>query len=237
MVASESWISYQRGGEESHLYSTVRKAILQCVEGGQEFYFDAARGEVVVEIGSQGILPFNSLSDGQRTLLAMVWDIAQKAAMLNPSLEQSVLEKTPGIVLIDELDLHLHPVWQRRVIEDLRTVFPRIQFFATTHSPFLIQSLRSGEELVMLDGSPTAELANKSLADIAMGIMGVPVQVSQRYRDTATEYLQTLEQSQRAPEAKLADFKQRLADSIAPFADNPAFQAFLEMQRAAKLGE
>ncbi|GEM_PF-3154147 len=65
------------------------------------------------------------------------------------------MKKTEGVVLIDELDLHLHPKWQRHVIEDLRTTFPKIQFIFTSHSPFLIQSLRSSEELIMLDGSIT----------------------------------------------------------------------------------
>ena len=172
---------------------------------------------------------------------AMVGDIAEKAATLNPHLGNSVLEETPGVVLIDELDLHLHPKWQRRVIEDLRRTFPKIQFFATTHSPFLIQSLRSGEELVLLEGQPTAQLGNKSLEEIARGIMDVSnPQVSLRYeemRDTAKQYLETLEEAVMAPDDKLAEFKEKLAESIAPYADNPAFQAILEMKRAARLGE
>ncbi len=176
-----------------------------------------------------------------RDLHRMAGDIAQKAATLNPSLGADALRETPGVVLIDELDLHLHPVWQRRVIEDLRTTFPRIQFFASTHSPFLIQSLRSGEELLMLDGEPTAQLANKTLADIAEGIMGVrSPEVSSRYlemKNTATDYLNALDQAVMAPEAKQAAFQEALAKSIAPFADNPAYQAFLELKRASKLGE
>jgi predicted ATP-binding protein involved in virulence len=145
------------------------------------------------------------------------------------------------VVLIDELDLHLHPRWQRRVIEDLRRTFPEIQFICTTHSPFLIQSLRSGEELIMLDGQPTAELGNLSIEEIAQGIQGVVnPQVSQRYeemRAAAKSYLETLEESVTAPAEKLDIFKKQLADTIKPYADNPAFQAFLEMKRVAKLGK
>lgn len=61
-----------------------------------------------------------------------------------------VLEATPGIVLIDELDLHLHPKWQRRIIGDLRRTFPQIQFICTTHSPQLIGQCKP-EEIILLD--------------------------------------------------------------------------------------
>ena len=77
---------------------------------------------------------FQHLSDGYRNVVAMVADLAIKAIMLNPHLGTSALTETPGVVLIDELDLHLHPKWQRRIIEDLRRTFPKIQFICTTHS-------------------------------------------------------------------------------------------------------
>jgi predicted ATP-binding protein involved in virulence len=242
-IAQQSWASFQQGGEISVTFAAVRRAILGCIDDSRELYFDPKLGEVIFQIGNQGRQPFSNLSDGQRTLLTMVGDIAQKAATLNPALGDQVLKETPGIVLIDELDLHLHPLWQRRVIEDLRRVFPSVQFFATTHSPFLIQSLRSGEELLMLDPdeAPTAQLANKSLEDIASGIMGVPEPaVSQRYdemRHTALSYFRTLERAALAPREKLETYLEELSKGIGPYADNPAYQAFLEMKRVAKLGE
>ncbi|MFY0567387.1 AAA family ATPase [Archangium lansingense] len=95
-------------------------------------------------------LPFEMLSDGVRNMLAMVGDIAYRTATLNPHLRELAPSNTPGIVLIDELDLHLHPLWQREVVDDLRSVFPAIQFVATSHSPFIIQSLRRNE-LINLD--------------------------------------------------------------------------------------
>jgi len=174
-------------------------------------------------------------------MLSLIGDLAHKAATLNPGLGEAALLETNGVVLIDELDLHLHPIWQRRVIEDLRRTFPNLQFFATTHSPFLIQSLRSGEELLMLDGAATAQLANKTLEDIAQDIMGVPhSEVSQRYfemKQTARQYLERLQSLDTSPDQKLKEFKAELAKAISPFADNPAYQAFLEMKQAAKIGE
>ena len=239
-IANQSWITFQQN-QEPLPYATVRTAISKCLDRASGLHYDARRGEVVITIADQGPQPFSNLSDGQRTMLALVADIAQKAATLNPDLGDRVLNETPGVVLIDELDLHLHPIWQRRVIEDLRQTFPKIQFVATTHSPFLIQSLRSGEELLMLEGSPTAQLANRTLDEIAVGIMGVPESdTSLRYeamKKTATNYLETLEKAALAPETKRTAYEERLAESIAPYADNPAYQAFLEMRRAAKLGK
>lgn len=183
---------------------------------------------------------FAELSDGYRNVVAIAADLAIKAAMLNPQLAEKALEMTPGVVLIDELDLHLHPKWQRRVITDLRRTFPMLQFICTTHSPFLIQSLRSGEELIVLDGQPTANLGHMPLGEIAQGIMGVSnTEVSQEYenmKQVAKHYLETLEEAAMAPADKQAEYQRRLAEAIAPYAHNPAYQAFLEMKRVAKLG-
>lgn len=239
--AKEAWATFQNGGEESVSLQVVRDAILGCIDGADRLFFDAKRGELLFDIADHEIQPFANLSDGQRCMLALVADLAQKAVGLNPHLGNDVLTQTPGVVLVDELDLHLHPKWQRRVVEDLRKTFPSLQFICTTHSPFLIQSLRSGEELLMLDGQPTAALNNKTLEDIAEGIMGVDdSETSERYaemKDTAKKYLMMLDDAVMAPAEKLESFKQRLSESIAPFADNPAYQAFLEIKRAAKLGE
>lgn len=239
-IARQSWIAYQQQNRFSPVFSAVKEALISCVEDARDLYFDASLGEVVVAF-PQDTQPFSNLSDGQRCMLAMVGDIAQKAAKLNPQLGGKVLTETQGVVLVDELDLHIHPRWQRSLIEDLRRAFPKIQFICTTHSPFLIQSLRSGEELIMLDGQPTAELGNLSIEDIAQAIQQVPeTQVSERYAamtEAAKNYLEMLEQAAIAPEEKLADFKSQLADTIKPYADNPAFQAFLEMKRVAKLGD
>lgn len=241
-----AWMMFERRneldeGEKSPALRLVFQAIESMLPEAKSVHYSNKLGTLILHHGNGSKPTFGELSDGYRNIVALAADIAIKAAMLNPQLAEKALELTPGVVLIDELDLHLHPKWQRRVIEDLRRTFPKIQFICTTHSPFLIQSLRSGEELIVLDGQPTADLANMSVEEIAQGIMGIPnPQVSLRYekmKGAARSYLETLEESAKEPEEKLAEFKERLADTIAPYADNPAFQAFLEMKRAAKLGE
>jgi predicted ATP-binding protein involved in virulence len=237
--AKQEWMTFQQG-QESVIFTAVKKAVIDCIDGATALRYDAGREELLLTTVAHGSQPFSMLSDGQRCILALVSDIAQKAAKLNPHLGGDVLCKTPGIVLVDELDLHLHPLWQRSIIDKLRETFPQIQFIFTTHSPFLIQSLRSGEELLMLEGQPTAEIANKTLEDIAIGIMGVEsVDASERYlemKGVAIEYLKALDKAPKSPSEKLEDYKERLAQSLAPYSDNPAFQAFLEMQQIAKFG-
>ena len=82
-------------------------------------------------------LNIKQLSDGERGLLALIFDLMYYLSRANPKLDDP-LRDGEGIVLIDELDLHLHPIWQRTVIEKLTTTFPNCQFIATTHSPQLI---------------------------------------------------------------------------------------------------
>jgi predicted ATP-binding protein involved in virulence len=239
-LARQSWLSFQQGGQDSQSFQVVRRALVQFIPGAEDLYFDANLGEVILRFANGDQQPFMNLSDGQRAMLAVVGDLAQKAATLNPHLGADVLKETEGVVMIDELDLHLHPTWQRHVIEDLRTTFPMIQFICTTHSPFLIQSLRLGEELLMLEGQPTAKLGDLSIAEIAEGIQGVPdTSVSVRYsemKETAMNYLRLLDDPTLSPEEKSRAFKGQLAEAVSPFADNPAFQAFLELQRLARLG-
>jgi predicted ATP-binding protein involved in virulence len=128
----------------------VQRAIADAVEGATDIEFDADRKDVLVYFSDGRALDFSSMSDGQRALIGMVADIARRACLLNaPFLGAETLSKTPGLVLIDELDLHLHPRWQRRVIGDLKRIFPNIQFFATTHSPQVIGEARP-EEIVLL---------------------------------------------------------------------------------------
>ena len=71
----------------------------------------------------------------------MAADIAYRMARLNPDLGENVALQTPGVVLIDEVDMHLHPSWQQTVINDLTRAFPLVQFIVTTHSPQLLTSV------------------------------------------------------------------------------------------------
>lgn len=222
----------------------VKQALLATLENCSEIEYDIDLEEIVLTIHANK-RRLAHLSDGYRNLFFLVLDIAKKAITLNHSeLGENTLKETKGVVLIDELDMHLHPKWQREIIEILRKIFPKIQFFCTTHSPFLIQSLRSRAELLFLNPEKVEDvvlpLSNQSINEIAERIQNVEVDYSKRYEEmkqVATEYLTELHQHNMTPQEELAQFKQRLAEKIAPYADNPAFQAFLELERLASLGE
>lgn len=85
----------------------------------------------------------SSLSAGYQSLIWMVFDIAYRMALLNPDLRDRIFE-APGVVLIDEPDIHLHPEWQWLLVEALRQVFPNIQFIIASHSPIILASVKSG---------------------------------------------------------------------------------------------
>jgi predicted ATP-binding protein involved in virulence len=85
-------------------------------------------------------LDVRQLSDGERGVLALALDLSRRLALAYPEMPDPNREGS-AVVLIDELDLHLHPIWQRSVVQNLRTTFPNCQFIATTHSPEIISEV------------------------------------------------------------------------------------------------
>ncbi|MEZ4888911.1 MAG: AAA family ATPase [Chitinophagales bacterium] len=104
---------------------------------------------MVVKKGKEE-LEINQLSHGEKVLLAMVGDIAQRLSIANPSLANPL--EGEGVVMIDEIELHLHPTWQRMVIDNLEVTFPNLQFIVTTHSPQVIGNLRKGSVFSVENG-------------------------------------------------------------------------------------
>ena len=104
--------------------------------------------------------------------------MAYRMALLNPQLFDKVTTETDGVVLIDEIDLHLHPAWQRRIIHTLSTLFPRIQFVITTHAPSVISSVNKDDIILLSNGtqfSPNEPTYGKDANAILTQVMHVPV--------------------------------------------------------------
>jgi len=95
------------------------------------------------------VLKITELSDGEKSLLIIVCDVARRLAIANPSLSNP--REGEGIVLIDEIDAHLHPQWQREILPALQTTFPQCQFITTTHSPQVLSNLRRESIFILED--------------------------------------------------------------------------------------
>lgn len=181
----------------------------------------------------------STLSDGYRNIIGIVSDIAYRMAILNPNLGLEVTEKTSGVVLIDELDLHLHPKWQKEIVNILTTLFPKVQFIATSHSPFIIQSQTSGS-IIKLDESNEALTVNAtelSIEDISEDIQNIPnPQMSSKKierLEVAKEYFDKLELLEKGEisQEEIDKIKNRLDEVSAIYDDNMAYVAFLERKR------
>ncbi|MEG1553280.1 MAG: AAA family ATPase [Kiritimatiellia bacterium] len=119
----------------------------------------------VLTPGSQMPVSVNELSDGEKCLLAMVGDLARRLSMANPNSKDSLLGS--GIVLIDEVELHLHPQWQKDILPRLLSTFPNLQFFISTHSPLVLSQLNSAlycEAEKRKAGAPESEVVARETA-------------------------------------------------------------------------
>ena len=184
-------------------------------------------------------MSFNMLSDGYQNIIRLAADIAYRAITLNPHLGADAVKETEGVVLIDEIDMHLHPSWQRNIIADLKKTFPRIQFIVTTHSPFIVQSLRA-EELINLDGQVSESPFTKSIEEIAETDMQVKdVNRSQRFLELqrlASDYFDLIEQGKTAvTDSKTKDIKSQLDEIELEFSDDPVYVALMKAERKTGL--
>ncbi|WP_437625439.1 AAA family ATPase [Sorangium sp. So ce1151] len=132
-LENERRIQYSR--HRDHQLEAVRRAIQSIVPEFSGLRVQRAPVGLVVTKG-EWTLYVDQLSQGEKCLLAMVGDLARRLAMANPFADDPL--QGGGVVLIDELELHLHPGWQRRIVPALERTFPNCQFLVTTHSPAVL---------------------------------------------------------------------------------------------------
>ncbi len=222
--------------------SSVLESVWNClkiiVPGVNGVRWDPKIDDIVFSFNDGKILPLGNLSEGQRIVVSLVTDLCVRVSLLNPHLNGDAREKTSGVVLIDEIDLHLHPKWQKNLLPNLLELFPKIQFILTTHSPFIIQSLEGvrDSKIINLDDPDLSEdysrQNHRSVEDIAENVMNVVMpQRSERYMEmkkAAKEYFDLLNQNDGTSQ-ELQMVKKKFDDLIAKYGtDNPAYAAFLE---------
>lgn len=185
---------------------------------------------------SGNTLFLEQLSDGERGLLALVFDLARRLALANPDSDDPIAEGV-ALVLIDEVELHLHPSWQRRVLRLLQSTFSQCQFIVTTHSPQVIGQVRP-EKLKLLHFDESQKVVRADAAQsfgmdsswILQNIMAVPA------RDFETE--QRLSAIYQAIDTDRLDVARALAEDLrADIGDFPDLQeAIALLDRFALLG-
>ena len=135
----------------------------------------------------------NYLSAGYQSLLWMLMEISFRIALLNP--EMSDYSQAEGIVLIDEIDMHLHPRWQWKILDALHSSFPKVQFIAATHSPIIISSFRNAK-LLSIGQNGVEELSGAyaySIDDVVaykQGSSGIPQELWQRKKEFEDAFYQ-----------------------------------------------
>lgn len=130
-----------QGRSGSLVIEAVHNAIVNLVPNCVNIWYDVQRDGLYIDTNDGQTVPFFSLSDGVRCMISMAFELALRCFILNPHLGLEAPRLTPGVILIDEIDLHLHPSWQRRVLTDLTQAFPSMQFVVTTHSPMVLHSV------------------------------------------------------------------------------------------------
>ena len=142
----------QQGEPERFFHQAVMEATVRVTPGVKSAWYDPVEQGPKVRFENGRVASWSELSDGYHVFIALVADIARRAVMLNEFDGAEAPERVEGVVLIDELDLHLHPRWQRVALPHLRKAFPRLQFVVSTHSPQVLSSAENRQVRRLVDG-------------------------------------------------------------------------------------
>ncbi len=220
--------------KDRSLYDAFTGAITSMVKDWNEIHFHWGLDDILGKNDEGKWIQFRNLSDGYKGIISLTADIAYRAIKLNPQLGERAVLDTEGVVLIDEIDMHLHPKWQRHIVEDLKRTFPKIQFIVTTHSPFIVQSLKA-EEVINLDENELSEDPDVMTIEENALFMGVSDDNSDKFErkeKLATEYLSLLDVTNPSDEAL-----EKLEALLVEFSDDPAFVAKLKLEKLIRIGK
>ena len=174
----------QQEEPERFFHTAVMEATARATPGVTKAWYDPVAQAPMVRFQTGHVTPWSELSDGYHMFIALVADIARRAVMLNEVDGPEAPARVEGVVLIDELDLHLHPRWQRVALPRLRSAFPRLQLVVTTHSPQLLSSAanrhirrlvggRLQEDRVLVEGRDTNAILREYMHTEDRGAEGI----------------------------------------------------------------
>ncbi len=183
-LENENYKYNPNSGKDREL-EAVRKAIYQMLEGFSNLRVERYPLQMTLEKNGQKLV-VNQLSDGEKGLLAMVGDLARRLAMA--SLPDKDALQGEAIVLIDQIELLLHPLWQREIISALKRTFPNCQFIITTHSPQVVSNIKP-ENIYVLEATEEGVSArhpqssfgrdSNSILEDVMGVSERPLEIKQ----------------------------------------------------------
>lgn len=150
IIRTETYAEIQEG-TSSPILKLVYDVIRQCVPNCKELQHNIKQDRLIIKLDNGEQMPYGALSDGVRSVLSLAMELALRCYLLNPYLGENAAKLTSGVVLIDEIDLHLHPEWQLHIVNDLAKVFPRVQFIMSTHAPLVISSIKEGKIFSIAD--------------------------------------------------------------------------------------
>ena len=155
------WLQYEMLGDavrrrqeepERFYDKAVMETMARATRGVTNAWYNPVEQGPVVRFEDGHVALWSELSDGYHVFSALVADIARRAVMLNEFDGADAPARVEGVVLIDELDLHLHPRWQRVALRGLRRAFPKLQLIITTHSPQVLSSAENRQVRRLFDG-------------------------------------------------------------------------------------
>lgn len=230
--------SFDKGGEFAGTNEAFLNAIKDAIPAIRQIDIDTKNNEFTAQIKMSKDdepywLTYDMMSAGFKAMINITAEIAHRCIELNGFLGLEAVKKTPGIIMIDEVDLYLHPHWQQHILSDLQTAFPEMQFVVTTHSPFIVQSVKS-QNVITLDGvKGDSNPDMRSIEDIAVTEMNMDTARFPRYQqmvEQAEKYYQLVKLGKdKTLEAR--NVKKELDDIEALFSDDPAYVALLRAER------
>lgn len=205
-------------------------------EGWSNFHYSLGYEDLAMSHPDHGLLPISLLSDGVRAMISLSADMAFRCSRLNGHFKERASLLTEGIVLIDEVDLHLHPAWQQQVIASLRNAFPKIQFILSTHSPQVLTTVNKEQirvvykqEEVWIAERPKMSPLGQEAGDALAGVMEVSERPEIPITETAHAYEQFVREGKsERPEAQRLKAKLDKAGYEIPQAETELWEFLAE---------
>ncbi|GAB4539544.1 MAG: AAA family ATPase [Pleurocapsa sp.] len=211
-LENEKFRDNPKGAKDPQL-EAVRKAIEQILKGFSNLRVRRSPLRMTLEKDGKELI-VNQLSDGEKCLLAMIGDLARRLAIANPGYKDAL--QGEAIVLIDEIELHLHPKWQREIISALKRTFPNCQFIITTHSPQVVSNIKP-ENIYVLEATEEGIVARhpqSSFGRDSNSILEDVMRVSERPLEIKQDLLNLFQIIEEGNLEAAQQLRQEIADKI-----------------------